>query len=99
DAGLYNLRHRLDVVGAGCFILCATSAHHVGPHRAVGDLRGDVDGARHRLERVEVRGKGLPTPDHALGHRCAGNVLDALHEPDQPLAIGLAHRREAHTAV
>ena len=31
--------------------------------------------------------------------RRAGDVLDALHQLDQPLVVGRAHRREADAAV
>ena len=36
------------------------------------------------LERVEVLGKALPLPLDALVQRGARDVLDALHELDQP---------------
>ena len=53
----------------------------------------------HPLERVEVLGEGLPVPLDALGERGAGDVLDALHQLDEPLVPVGARRREADAAV
>ncbi len=74
-------------------------AHHVGAQRGVGHLRADVERARHALERVEVLGEGLPVPLDAFGQRGAGDVLDALHQLDEPLVRVGAHGREADAAV
>ena len=52
-----------------------------------------------RVERVEVLGERLPAPVDALGERGAGDVLDALHQLDQPLLVARAHRREPDAAV
>ena len=71
-------------------LLGAPLAHDVGPHRAVGDLGADVDRPAPPLQRVEVLGEGLPLPLDPLGERRAGDVLDALHEADEPVvAVGL----------
>ena len=79
--------HGREVVGGRG--LLGPIAHHVGAHRGVGKLRADVDGTRHRLERVEVLVERLPLPLDPLGQRRAGDVLDAFHQLDQPLvAIG-----------
>ena len=51
------------------------------------------------LERVEVLGVALPLPGDALGHRGAGNVLDALHQRDQPIVSVGRGRREPDAAV
>ena len=40
----------------------AALAHHVGAHRAVRDLRADVDRELAFVDRVEVLGEGLPVP-------------------------------------
>ena len=102
-AGLHALlddrRHLLDVFGVGFLILRAAVAHHIGADRAVRDLRADVDGHRQGLEEVEVFGEGLPAPLHALGEGAAGDVLDALHEADQPVALVRRGGREADAAV
>ncbi len=74
-------------------------AHHVDAQRVVGDLTHDVDGARAHVDRVHVVGERLPVPADALGERGAGDVLHAFHQLDEPLAILLAHRREADPAV
>ena len=64
----------------------AALAHHVGAHRAVRHLRADVERERRGVERVEVLGEGLPLPVDALVQRGAGDVLDALHQLDEPVA-------------
>ena len=63
------------------------------------DLRADVDRLGQRLEEVEVLGEGLPAPLHALGEGGAGDVLDALHQTDQPIAAVRSGWREADAAV
>ena len=68
-------------------------------HRAVRHLHADVDAERRGVERVEVLGERLPAPVHALGERGAGDVLDALHQLDEPLLVTGAHRREPDAAV
>ena len=81
--------HGVDLFGVGWLIAGATLAHDVGPDGAVGDLGADVDCPLTAFERVEVFGEGLPFPVHALAQGGAGDVLDALHEPDQPVvAVG-----------
>ena len=45
-----------------------------------------------RLERVEVFGEGLPFPLDPLVQRGAGDVLDALHELDEPRLLARAYR-------
>ncbi|CAG7209929.1 hypothetical protein PICSAR30_03446 [Mycobacterium avium subsp. paratuberculosis] len=91
--------HRLDVVGGGRLVAGAALAHRVGPDRAVRDLAADVDGELLLADRVEVFGVGLPPPGDALGQRGAGNVLDTLHQLDQPLLGARPHRGEADPAV
>ena len=59
-------------------------AHDVGPERTVGHLGGHVDGARLALNGVEVFGEALPLPFDALGKGCAGDVLHAFHQADEP---------------
>src|SRR3546814_9919440 len=69
------------------------------PQRAVGNLRGQIDVVGPVVERVEELGVGLPGPRKALVQGGAGDVLDALHQLDQALVVGRAHRREADAAV
>ena len=63
------------------------------------DLRRHVDGARLTLERVEEFGEALPIPGQALGHRRAGDFLDAFHQIHQRRAMLLLRRREADAAI
>ena len=74
-------------------------AHDVGPHRAVGDLGSDVDGESAALQGVEVLGEALPLPLDAFGESGAGDVLDALHEADEPVVAVRTGRREADAAI
>ncbi len=95
----HNGAHGLDVLGRGRLVAGAPLAHDVGPHRRVRDLGADVDRPAPLLERVEILGEGLPLPLDPLGQRRAGDVLDALHEADEPVvAVGLG-RREPDAAV
>ena len=94
-----DVGHRREVVGRRRARARAALAHHVGAHRAVRHLRADVDRARPLGERVEVLGERLPAPVDALAQRGAGDVLDALHQLDQPLLAAGVHRREADAAV
>ena len=77
----------------------AAITHHVRTHRAVRYLRADIEQSRRLIEEVEVLGEGLPSPPHALRERGAGDVLDALHQFDEPLAFAGPHWCEPDTAV
>ncbi len=102
-AGLHRLTHddghRRDVVGSGRFVRRAALAHRIGAHRAVRHLHADVDRERAAVERVEVLGERLPAPVHPLAQRRTGDVLDAFHQPDEPLLGTGAYGREADAAV
>ena len=78
-------RHRGDVVVGGLFVARAAVAHRVATHRAMRDLGAEIDGERPLLDRVEVFGEALPLPRDAFGQRRTRDVLDALHQFDQPL--------------
>ena len=91
--------HRRDVVGRGRLVAGPALAHDVGAHRAVGDLGADVHGPATVVQGVEVLGEALPAPRHALGQRSAGDVLDPLHQPDEPVVLIGLSRSEADTAV
>ena len=96
---LDDLGHRLDVGGVAGSLAAPRSPITYGPDRAVGHLGADVDHVLACVERVEVALERLPVPRDALGQRGAGDVLDALHQLDQPLvAIGRG-RCEADAAV
>ena len=91
--------HGGDVVGARRLVARPALAHYVGPHRAVGDLRPDVDGEAAPRQNVEVLGEALPLPRDAFGQRRAGDVLDAFHQADEPVMAVGARRCEADAAV
>ena len=99
DGLLHEPGHRRDVVGGGGLVAGTALAHRIGAHRAVGDLAADVDREVLLLDHVEVLGVALPAPRDALGERGAGNVLDTLHQADQPVLFARPHRREADAAV
>ena len=99
DGFLHQLLHGGDVLGGGHLVPGAAVAHDVGAHRAVGDLRAHVHGPLPSTQGVEVLGEALPLPPHPLGQRGAGDVLDPLHETDQPVVAVGAGRGEAHAAV
>ena len=65
----------------------------------MGYLAAHVDCELLLFDDVEVFGVALPAPRDALGERSAGNVLDTLHQTDQPILFTRPHRREADTAV
>ena len=96
---LHDGRHRRDLFGVRRLVGRAPLPHRVRAHRAVRDLHADVDPELARPERVEVLRERLPAPVHALGERGAGDVLDALHEGDQPLLVARADRREPDATV
>ena len=93
-----RVAHRSDVGGGRVGAGEGAVAHHVDAERVVGHLAADVEGVTHAVERVHVRGERLPLPRQALGERGARDVLDALHQRDQPLAVLGPHRREADAA-
>jgi hypothetical protein len=62
-------------------------------------LCAHVEAAGHALERVEVLREGLPAPRDAFGERGSGDVLDALHQLDQPVLAARPHWREADATV
>ena len=99
DAFAHDARHRLDVFGCGGLVLRAPLPHHVAAHRAVRNLRADVEHLRRAVDRVEVLGVVLPTPLDALGERGAGDVLDAFHQTDEPRVLVGVNRRETDAAV
>ena len=91
--------HRREVVGGGRLVGRAAVAHHVGPQRTVRHLAAHVHHPAAPVERVEVPLVALPLPLDALGQRRTGDVLHALHQPDQPVVAVGGGRREADPAV
>ncbi len=76
-----------------------TLAHDVETERTVRKLCTQVDVVGPSFHRVEVLPEALPRPvDPFVEHR-AGNVLDALHQFDQPVVRVGSDRSEAHPTV
>ena len=99
DRLLHDACHRGDVIGGGGLVAGTAIAHRIAPHRAVGDLGAEVDGQLLLLHRVEVLRKALPAPGDALGERGPGDVLDTLHQLDEPLLAARLHGGETDAAV
>ena len=95
----HDALHAGDLVGVGGLIAGTPLPHHVGPDRAVGHLGAHVDGPAAVVEGVEVIAEALPVPGDALREGRARDVLDPLHQLDQPFLGAGAHRREADAAV
>ena len=76
---------RCDVVVGRGLVRRAAFTHHERAHRAVRDLRGDVEGARDLVEGVEILAHGFPVPLDGFPQRRAGDALHAFHESDQPV--------------
>ena len=94
-----DIGHGSDVFRGRRLISRAAVTHDVAAHRAMGNLRGDVERARHLLDRIEIVREALPAPFDALGECAAGDVLDALHHLDEPVLFARPYRREADTAI
>ncbi len=77
--------HDRDVLRCGGLVARAALSHRVGAHRAVRDLAAVVDGQFTPADHVEVFRVGFPAPGDALRQRGTGDVLDALHQGDQPV--------------
>ena len=92
-------RHLRQFVVRGLDILGATFTHHVGAERAVRDLGDHVHDPWLAVDRVEVLGEGLPLPLHAGRHRDRRNVLDRIHQVEQPVPVLRFDWREADAAV
>ena len=89
-----NIGHFGDILRRGGFIIGPALAHHIGTHRAMRNLRRDIQSARQLVQRVEIFGEGLPLPINAFGQSGARNILHALHQVDEPvMLIGLGGRK------
>ena len=67
--------------------------------RRVAQVRADVESERLRRQRVEILGKRLPVPAQPGAHRCLRDVLDALHQKHEVVAVLRLARREPDAAV
>ena len=92
-------RHLGHVRRVGRLTVDAALAHHEDAQRRMGHLSGEVDVAVAIRQRLEIVGKTLPVPGHALAHYQLGNVLDAFHHLHQRVAILRAAGREADAAI
>ncbi len=96
---LHDGAHAVQIVGGGRFVAGAPFTHDVGPDGAVRSERGHIERLRLRLQGIEVLGERLPGPADAVVEGGAGDVLDPLHESDQPGALLRGDGREPDTAV
>jgi hypothetical protein len=65
----------------------------------VGHLEGDVDVEGPAVDRVHELGERPPVPGQALGQHDAGDVLDTLHQLDEPVVVLVVDGGEADAAV
>ena len=88
-AGLASTRAgsaRIASRSSGVASPCSALLHHVRPHRGVRARCVPMSIARGmRSSASRYSGNDLPVPLDALGERGAGDVLDALHQLDEPL--------------
>ncbi len=87
-------------LGLGRIGVAALRPQHIVADRPVSDHRGDAQGVFPARQIIEIFAIGLPgAPGHAFVERCAGNVLDTLHQLDQRTLAAWPHRGEAHAAI
>ena len=96
---LHKPRHFGDVGFGWLLIIRAALSHDKGAECAVRNLRANIDSARQAFECVKIIGKAFPIPFHPLGERSAGNILDTLHQADQPIMLVLFRGRKADAAI
>ena len=99
DRALGDRGHGGDVGLGGRLAVRAALAHDEDAQRRVRQLAADVDVEATLRQAVQVVGIALPVPRQALGQDREGDVLDAFHQPDQPVVIVRAAGREADAAV
>ena len=87
-------------VGWSCGLaIGAALAHHIHPHRGVGQLGADIDVEAPPAERVQVVGETLPVPGQALAEHREGDVLHPLHQAHQPVVVLGFAGGEANPAI
>ena len=99
NAFLDNARHFGDIIGGGNCARHLTVAQHIGANRAVRNVGGNVNGARQFFQCGQIFGEGFPVPLHPLSECRAGNILNALHQADQPFVAVGARRGKSDTAI
>ena len=65
----------------------------------MGYLNTVIYRVRHALERIEILGKAFPLPTDSLEQGGAGNVLDPLHQTDEPVSVCRFDRCKTDPAV
>ena len=99
QALLNDGRHSCNLCLGRLLIGRAAITHDIRAHCTMRNLCGHIDGTVELLQCVQVFGKRFPVPGHALCQRTARDILDTLHQPNEPvLPIGRG-RRKAHTTV
>ena len=99
DRVAHDPAHLQDLVGGCRLARRASFAHHVEADGSVRHLGGEVDVVVPGVEVVEVLGEALPIPRKAFVKCGAGDVLDALHQLDESLAVAGPAWSETHTTV
>ena len=74
-------------------------AHHVGSHRGMADVGGDVGDAAARAQLRHVLAEGLEAPVDAGAQRVDRHAFDLGEVPHRQLAIGGPARRDREAAV
>ena len=93
-------RHRLDVGCCRWLVACSALFHDIGSYRArraalVRRCRSPAALIRGRRDTAETS----PNPRDPLTHRRSGDVLDSLHQLNEPLASLWLDRRKPNSAV
>src|ERR1700758_5225413 len=91
--------HFGNVVLSGCLSVDTAITHHINPQGMVRDLRGNIDRARHSVERIHKLREALPIPAQPLVQCGTRNILNRLHEVDKAGAMFFPHWRKSYTAI
>ena len=83
----------------GSLALGGALTHDVDPQGRMRHLGAEIDVEPALRQRVEIVGKGFPAPGQAFLEDDARDVLHALHQAHQHVALGGPARRKADAAV
>ena len=92
-------RHGFCLGFCGRFERRRAIAHHIGAHGGMGNLQTHIQRQRRGFDRIHIIGKALPVPLDAFRKGGAGNILDAFHEAQQPVALFGFAGGETDTAI
>ena len=95
----HHRRHLRDFFRGRVGIVGRALAHHIGPHRAMGHMRADIDRALHPRQRVEIFAESLPFELDSGRQGFAGDVLNGVHQAYQVALLAAPHGREPHPAI